>query len=67
MVKSPGERGELFEVSLSTMWAQRRFKHMAEFVEKAKEFGFSQVEAHSSLSHKMQSAHRMGCQCQVFP
>jgi len=53
MVKSLGARGELFQVSLSTMWAQGRFKHMAEFVEKARKFGFTQIEAHSSLSPKM--------------
>jgi len=53
MVKSSEARGELFRVSLSTMWAQGRFKHMAEFVEKAREFGFAQIEAHSSLSPEM--------------
>ncbi len=41
------------QVSLSTMWAQGRFKHMAEFAAKAKEFGFTQIEAHSSLSPQM--------------
>lgn len=43
----------MYQVSLSTMWAQDRFEHMAEFVAKAEEFGFTQVEAHSSLSPQM--------------
>ena len=41
------------EVSLSTMWARGRFKHMAEFVAKAREFGFTGIEAHNSLSPEM--------------
>jgi len=53
MVNRLKETGELFEVSLSTMWAQGRFKHIAEFVEKAQKFGFTQIEAHSSLSPEM--------------
>ncbi len=40
-------------LSLSTMWAQGRFKHMAEFVAKARELGFTHVEASSSLSREM--------------
>jgi sugar phosphate isomerase/epimerase len=44
---------KLFQVSLSTMWAQGRFKHMTEFVVKARDFGFTQIEAHSSLSPEM--------------
>ncbi len=38
------------EVSLSTMWAKGRFKHMAEFVAKAKKLGFTRVEANASIS-----------------
>jgi sugar phosphate isomerase/epimerase len=43
----------LFEVSLSTMWAKGRFSHMAGFVTKAKEFGFTHIEANSSISPQM--------------
>lgn len=35
------------------MWAQGRFKHITEFAAKVREFGFTQVEAHSSLSPEM--------------
>jgi sugar phosphate isomerase/epimerase len=45
----------LFEVSLSTMWAKGRFSHMAGFVSKAKEFGFTHIEANASISPQMLS------------
>ena len=44
------EGSRLALVSLSTMWAKGKFSHMAEFVAKAKRFGFTQVEANSSVS-----------------
>jgi sugar phosphate isomerase/epimerase len=45
----------LFEVSLSTMWAKGRFSHMAGFIAKAKEFGFTHIEANASVSPQMLS------------
>jgi sugar phosphate isomerase/epimerase len=46
---------KLFEVSLSTMWAKGRFSLMAGFVAKAKEFGFTHIEANASVSRQMLS------------
>jgi sugar phosphate isomerase/epimerase len=43
------------EVSLSTMWAKGRFSHMAEFTTKAKELGFTHIEANASISPQMLS------------
>jgi sugar phosphate isomerase/epimerase len=43
----------LFEVSLSTMWAKGRFNHMADFVTKARELGFTHIEPNSSISPRM--------------
>jgi sugar phosphate isomerase/epimerase len=43
------------EISLSTMWAKGRFDHMAEFAIKAKELGFTHVEANASISPQMLS------------
>jgi len=40
-------------VSLSTMWAKGRFSHMAEFAVKAKELGFTHIEANASVSPRM--------------
>jgi sugar phosphate isomerase/epimerase len=45
----------LLEVSLSSMWAKGRFSHMARFVSKAKELGFTHIEANSSISPRMVS------------
>jgi sugar phosphate isomerase/epimerase len=45
----------LLEVSLSTMWAKGRFSHMAGFVSKAKELGFTHIEANTSISPRMVS------------
>jgi len=45
----------LFEVSLSTMWAKSRFSHMAGFAAKAKELGFTHIEANTSISPRMLS------------
>jgi sugar phosphate isomerase/epimerase len=45
----------LLEVSLSTMWAKGRFSHMAEFAARAKELGFTHVEANASISPRMLS------------
>lgn len=45
----------MFEVSLSTMWAKGRFSNMAGFVAKAKEFGFTHIEANASVSPQMLS------------
>ena len=45
----------MFEVSLSTMWAKGRFSNMAGFVVKAKEFGFTHIEANASVSPQMLS------------
>jgi len=47
--------GKLLEVSLSTMWAKGRFSHMAEFAAKAKELGFTHIEANASISPRMLS------------
>jgi len=56
-LSSAGARdNKLFEVSLSTMWAKGRFSHMAGFIAKAKEFGFTHIEANSSVSPQMLSA-----------
>ena len=53
-MSSVGARdNKLFEVSLSTMWAKGRFSHMAGFVAKAKEFGFTHIEANASISPQM--------------
>ncbi len=50
------EKGsKLLEVSLSTMWAKGRFSHMAEFATRAKELGFSHIEANASISPRMLS------------
>jgi sugar phosphate isomerase/epimerase len=50
------EKGsKLLEVSLSTMWAKGRFSHMAEFAAKAKELGFTHIEANTSISPRMLS------------
>jgi len=38
------------KISLSTMWAKGRFGHMAEFTTKAKELGFTHIEANASIS-----------------
>ena len=46
---------KLFKVSLSTMWAKGRFGHMAEFVTKAKELGFTHIEANASITPRMLS------------
>ena len=55
-MSSVGARdNKLFEVSLSTMWAKGRFSHMAGFVAKAKEFGFTHIEANASVSPQMLS------------
>jgi len=43
----------LLEVSLSTMWAKGRFSHMAEFAAKARELGFTHIEANTSISPQM--------------
>ena len=45
--------GKLFGVSLSTMWTKGRFSHMAGFVAKAEELGFTHVEANASISPRM--------------
>ena len=45
----------MLEVSLSTMWAKDRFSHMAEFTAKAKELGFTHIEANASISPRMLS------------
>jgi sugar phosphate isomerase/epimerase len=47
--------GKLFEISLSTMWAKGRFSHMAGFAARAKELGFTHIEANSSVSQRMLS------------
>jgi sugar phosphate isomerase/epimerase len=55
-LSSAGARdNKLFEVSLSTMWAKGRFSHMAGFVTKAKEFGFTHIEASASVTPQMLS------------
>jgi sugar phosphate isomerase/epimerase len=43
------------EISLSTMWAKGRFSCMAEFAIKARELGFTHVEANASISPQMLS------------
>ena len=43
----------MLEVSLSTMWAKGRFSHMAEFAAKARELGFTHIEANTSISPQM--------------
>ena len=43
------------DVSLSTMWAKGRFSHMAEFTTKAKELGFTHIEANAFISPQMLS------------
>ena len=43
------------EVSLSTMWAKGRFSHMAGFAVKARELGFTHIEANASISPRMLS------------
>jgi sugar phosphate isomerase/epimerase len=45
--------GKLLEVSLSTMWAKGRFSRMAGFAAKAKELGFTHIEANASVSSQM--------------
>jgi sugar phosphate isomerase/epimerase len=40
-------------VALSTMWAKDRFHHMAEFVTRAKELGFTHIEANHWISAQM--------------
>ncbi len=37
------------------MWAKNRFNHMSEFVAKAKELGFTHIEANASISRRMLS------------
>jgi len=55
-LSSAGARdNKLFRVSLSTMWAKGRFDHMGGFVAKAKEFGFTHIEANASVSPQMLS------------
>ena len=43
----------MLEVSLSTMWAKGRFSHMAGFAAKARELGFTHIEANTSISPSM--------------
>ena len=45
----------MLEVSLSTMWVKGRFSHMAGFTAKAKESGFTHIEANASISPRMLS------------
>ena len=45
----------MLEVSLSTMWVKGRFSHMAGFAAKAKELGFTHIEANASISPRMLS------------
>jgi sugar phosphate isomerase/epimerase len=50
------EKGsKLLEISLSTMWAKGRFGHMAGFAAKAKELGFTHIEANASIFPQMLS------------
>ena len=50
------EKGsKLLEVSLSTMWVKGRFSRMARFAAKAKELGFTHIEANASISPRMLS------------
>lgn len=41
------------ELSLSTMWAKGRFNHMGDFASKARQLGFTQVEANALVSPQM--------------
>jgi len=50
---SPSKDGKLSEISLSTMWAKGRFRHMAAFAAKAQELGFTHIEANASISPRM--------------
>ncbi len=50
---SPAKSGNLFEISLSTMWAKGRFDHMAAFAAKAQALGFTHIEANASVSPRM--------------
>ena len=43
------------EVSLSTMWAKDRFSHMSGFAAKARELGFTHIEANTTISPRMLS------------
>ena len=43
----------MLEVSLSTMWTKGRFSHMARFAIKARELGFTHIEANTSVSPRM--------------
>jgi sugar phosphate isomerase/epimerase len=43
----------LFEVSLSTMWAKGRFRHMAGFAAKLTELGFTHVEPNTLVTLRM--------------
>jgi sugar phosphate isomerase/epimerase len=43
----------LLEVSLSTMWAKGRFRHMAGFAAKLRELGFTHVEPNTVVSPRM--------------
>jgi sugar phosphate isomerase/epimerase len=45
----------LHAVSLSTMWAKGRFSHMAGFAAKARELGFTHIEANTTISPQMLS------------
>ncbi|MGA8848971.1 MAG: TIM barrel protein [Dehalococcoidia bacterium] len=45
----------MLEISLSTMWAKGKFSHMAGFVAKARELGFTHIEANTSISPRMLS------------
>lgn len=45
----------MLEVSLSTMWVKGRFNHMAGFAAKARELGFTHIEANTSISPRMLS------------
>jgi sugar phosphate isomerase/epimerase len=45
----------LLEVSLSTLWAKGRFSHMEGFAAKARELGFTHIEANTTISPQMLS------------
>jgi sugar phosphate isomerase/epimerase len=45
----------LRQVSLSTMWAKDRFSHMSGFAAKARELGFTHIEANTIISPQMLS------------
>jgi len=49
------EGGKLLGVSLSTMWAKGKFSHMARFVAKARELGFTHIETNTTISPRMLS------------